>query len=53
MRPIEPGAAQALVDAVGHDLRALAAAVRQLLADSEDGPVTATRSGATSAAGRR
>ena len=36
--PIEPGAAQALVDAVGHDLRALAAAVRQLVADSEGGP---------------
>ena len=32
---IESGAAQALVDAVGHDLRALASAVRQLLADSE------------------
>ena len=39
--PIEPGAAQFLVDAVGHDLRALAAAVRQLLADSEGGRLTA------------
>ena len=37
---IESGAAQALVDAVGHDLRALASAVRQLLADSEDGTVS-------------
>ena len=36
---IESGAAQALVDAVGHDLRALAAAVQQLLADSEHGSV--------------
>jgi DNA polymerase III subunit delta len=32
---IEPGAAQVLVDALGHDLRTLAAAVRQLAADSE------------------
>ena len=39
--PIEPGAAQVLVDAVGHDLRALAAAVRQLAADSEGGRLTA------------
>jgi DNA polymerase III subunit delta len=39
--PIEPGAAQVLVDAVGHDLRALAAAVRQLVADSEGGQLTA------------
>jgi DNA polymerase-3 subunit delta len=38
---IEPGAAQVLVDAVGNDLRALAAAVRQLAADSEGGPLTA------------
>jgi DNA polymerase-3 subunit delta len=38
---IEPGAAQVLVDAVGHDLRALAAAVRQLAADSEGGRLTA------------
>ena len=37
---IEPGAAQTLVDAVGNDLRALAAAVRQLVADSEGGPLT-------------
>lgn len=36
---IESGAAQALVDAVGHDLRALAAAVQQLLADSESGTI--------------
>lgn len=34
---IESGAAPLLVDAVGHDLRALAAAVRQLAADSEEG----------------
>lgn len=32
---LEPEAAQALVDAVGHDLRSLAAAVRQLVADTE------------------
>ena len=38
---IEPGAAQVLVDAVGHDLRALAAAVRQLAADSEGGRLSA------------
>lgn len=31
---------QLLVDAVGHDLRALAAAVSQLLADSETGAIT-------------
>jgi DNA polymerase-3 subunit delta len=37
---IEPGAAQALVDAVGNDLRALASAVRQLAADSEGGTLT-------------
>ena len=37
---LEPGAAQALVDAVGNDLRALASAVRQLVADSEGGPLT-------------
>ncbi len=37
---IEPGAAQTLVDAVGNDLRALASAVRQLVADSEGGPLT-------------
>jgi len=37
---IEPGAAQALVDAVGNDLRALAGAVRQLVADSEGGALT-------------
>ena len=36
---IESGAAQALVDAVGHDLRALASAVQQLLADSEGGTI--------------
>ncbi len=38
---IDSGASQALVDAVGHDLRALAAAVRQLVADGQGGPVTA------------
>jgi DNA polymerase III subunit delta len=37
---IEPGAAHVLVDAVGNDLRALATAVRQLVADSEGGPLT-------------
>lgn len=37
---IDSGAAAALVDAVGHDLRALAAAVVQLLADGEGGPIT-------------
>lgn len=37
---IEGGAAQALVDAVGHDLRSLAAAVSQLVADGEGGPVS-------------
>jgi DNA polymerase III subunit delta len=37
---IDSGAAPALVDAVGHDLRALAAAVGQLLADGEGGPIT-------------
>jgi DNA polymerase-3 subunit delta len=37
---MEPGAAQALVDAIGNDLRALASAVRQLVADSEGGPLT-------------
>jgi len=40
---IEPGAAQALVDAVGHDLRSLAAAVSQLVSDSEGGPLTETQ----------
>ena len=35
---IEAGAAAALVDAVGHDLRALAAAVTQLISDGEGGP---------------
>jgi DNA polymerase-3 subunit delta len=34
---------QLLVDAVGHDLRALAAAVSQLLADSETGVITAAQ----------
>lgn len=34
-------AAQVLVDAVGHDLRALASAVSQLLADSENATVSA------------
>jgi DNA polymerase-3 subunit delta len=37
---IEAAAAQLLVDAVGHDLRALAAAVAQLLADGEDRSIT-------------
>jgi DNA polymerase III subunit delta len=37
---IDSGAASALVDAVGHDLRALAAAVGQLLSDGEGGPIT-------------
>ncbi|MFT4167102.1 MAG: DNA polymerase III subunit delta [Microlunatus sp.] len=34
---------QLLVEAVGHDLRALAAAVAQLLADSENGAITAAQ----------
>jgi DNA polymerase-3 subunit delta len=38
---IDSGSAQLLVDAVGHDLRSLAAAVSQLIADGEGGPVTA------------
>lgn len=37
---ISPDAATFLVDAVGHDLRALAAAVAQLVADAEAGPVS-------------
>jgi DNA polymerase-3 subunit delta len=37
---IEQGAAHALVDAVGNDLRTLAGAVRQLVADSEGGQLT-------------
>ena len=37
---IDTGAAAALVDAVGHDLRALAAAVAQLVSDGEGGPIT-------------
>ncbi len=37
---IDGAAASALVDAVGHDLRALAAAVAQLLSDGEGGPIT-------------
>jgi DNA polymerase III subunit delta len=36
----DAAAASALVDAVGHDLRALAAAVAQLLSDGEGGPIT-------------
>jgi DNA polymerase III subunit delta len=40
---IDPGAAQTLVDAVGHDLRSLAAAVSQLVSDGEGGPVTETQ----------
>jgi DNA polymerase-3 subunit delta len=38
---IDGGAAASLVDAVGHDLRTLAAAVRQLVADGDGGPITA------------
>jgi DNA polymerase-3 subunit delta len=38
---IDPGAASALVDAVGHDLRTLAGAVTQLVSDGEGGPITA------------
>lgn len=38
---IDAGAAQSLVDAVGHDLRALAGAVTQLISDGEGGPITA------------
>jgi DNA polymerase III subunit delta len=37
---IDAGAASVLVDAVGHDLRSLAAAVTQLVADGEGGPIT-------------
>jgi DNA polymerase-3 subunit delta len=37
---VDAAAASALVDAVGHDLRALAAAVAQLLSDGEGGPIT-------------
>ena len=37
---IDPGAAQALVDAVGHDLRSLASAVGQLVSDGEGGAIT-------------
>ena len=37
---IDTGASAALVDAVGHDLRALAAAVAQLVSDGEGGPIT-------------
>jgi DNA polymerase-3 subunit delta len=37
---IDAGAAAALVDAVGHDLRALAAAVTQLISDGQGGPIT-------------
>lgn len=37
---IDGGAAQALVDSVGHDLRSLAAAVTQLVSDGEGGPIT-------------
>lgn len=37
---IDAGAAQALVDAVGHDLRALASAVTQLLSDGEGAAIT-------------
>jgi DNA polymerase III subunit delta len=37
---IDAGASAALVDAVGHDLRTLAAAVAQLVSDGEGGPIT-------------
>lgn len=37
---VDPGAAQTLVDAVGHDLRSLAAAVSQLVSDGEGGPIS-------------
>jgi len=37
---MDPEAAQTLVDAVGHDLRGLAAAVSQLVSDGEGGPVS-------------
>jgi len=37
---IDPAAAHTLVDAVGHDLRSLAAAVSQLVSDGDGGPVT-------------
>ena len=37
---IDPGTAAVLVDALGHDLRSLAAAVSQLIADGEGGPIT-------------
>jgi DNA polymerase-3 subunit delta len=37
---IDSGAAAVLVDAVGHDLRALAAAVAQLVSDGEGGQLT-------------
>jgi DNA polymerase-3 subunit delta len=40
---IEPSAAPLLVDAVGHELRPLAGAVAQLVADAEDGRLTATQ----------
>jgi DNA polymerase III subunit delta len=36
---IDAGVAAALVDAVGHDLRALSAAVAQLVSDGEGGPI--------------
>jgi DNA polymerase-3 subunit delta len=39
----DPEAPQLLVEAVGHDLRALAAAVSQLLADSETGTIDASQ----------
>lgn len=37
---IDAGAAQQLVDAVGHDLRSLAGAVTQLISDGEGGSIT-------------
>src|SRR4029450_11399463 len=38
---IDAGAATALVEAIGHDLRSLAAAVTQLVSDGEGGPIPA------------
>lgn len=39
----DPESPQLLVDAVGHDLRSLAAAVSQLLADSESGTISSSQ----------
>jgi DNA polymerase-3 subunit delta len=40
-RTIAPAAARGLVDAIGQDTRSLAAAIAQLLADSEEEPISA------------